>query len=162
MGERAYTAWELRAAFAAASSGIGLPLPRRLLADAIVRNSRDEHRYAVITACSAVEVALSESAAAALTDAGRSKREVEDILNGVSGAVELYWLNAGRDGGLPVSIGRVMSQLAGPRNRAVHAGETPVADTARDAIRTAKALIEVSPLPRPQSLYRLALQQNQS
>jgi len=72
----------------------------------------------------------------------------------VSGIVELYRLNAGRKDGLAVSIGQVIDQLAGPRNRAAHEGEALDDDTARKAIRTARALLEVSPLRTPRSFLR--------
>src|SRR5205085_8775100 len=56
--------------------------------------ARHEHRHAVITACSAAEVALSESAAELLTRAGRTANEISDILDGVAGVVELYRLRS--------------------------------------------------------------------
>jgi hypothetical protein len=115
---------------------------------------RKHYRQAVISACGAVEVALSESARAELSHAGRSRKEIDAVLRGVSGVVELYRLNAGRRRGLAVSIGQVIDQLAGPRNRAAHECEALDDDTARKAIRTARALLEVSPLPTPMSLLR--------
>jgi hypothetical protein len=154
LGERASTPVELRAAFVAASSGIPLPLPRKLLAEAIVHAARHEHRHAVISACSAAEVALSESARAVLAGAGRTDDEIAEILGGVNGVVELYRLNASRPTSPRVSIRRVMDQLARPRNRAVHEGDEPDQETAQRAIRTALALLEVSPLPQPQALLR--------
>jgi hypothetical protein len=154
LGERASTPVELRAAFAAASSGTALPLPRKLLSEAIVHAARHEHRHAVISACSAAEVVLSESASGALAGAGRTDDEISDILAGVNGVVELYRLNASRPAGLGVSIRRVMDQLARPRNRAVHEGGEPDQETARRAIRTAVALLEISPFPSPQSLLQ--------
>ncbi len=154
LDERTSDSVELRAAFAAASRDEGLPLPRLLLAEAQVHAVRQHYRQAVISACGAVEVALSESARAELSHAGRSRREIDSVLRGVSGVVELYRLNAGRKRGLAVSIGQVIDQLAGPRNRAAHEGEALDVGTARKAIHTARALLDVSPLPTPRSFLR--------
>jgi hypothetical protein len=56
------------------------------------------------------------------------------------------------DEGSLMSIGRVMDQLASPRNDAVHAGKDLVKDTAIGAVRTARELVRaVSPLPAPRS-----------
>lgn len=154
LGERTSDSVELRAAFAAASRDEGLSLPRLLLAEAQVHVVRKHYRQAVISACGAAEVALSESARAQLSHAGRSKVEIDALLRGVSGVVELYRLNAARKPGLAVSIGRVIDQLAGPRNRAAHEGEALDNGTARKAIQTARALLEVSPLPTARSFLR--------
>ena len=78
-----------------------------------------------------------------------SEKEVKEISKGVSGVVELYRLNGPRAKGPPVSIGQVIDQLATPRNLAVHAGEAMDHDTAEKAVRTAKALLEVTPLASP-------------
>jgi hypothetical protein len=149
MGQRASTAAELRAAFAAASREEDLPLERQLLAEAIVYAHRAQNRHAVITACSAAEVALSSAAREMLLRAGRTEDEVEAILGGVTGLIELYRLNSGRRPGLAVSIKRVMDQLARPRNRAVHQGAAPDKETVKKAIQAAKALLGVSPLREP-------------
>jgi hypothetical protein len=154
LGERTSDSVEVRAAFVAASRDEGLPLPRLLLAEAQVHAVRQHYRQAVISACGAVEVALSESARTAFSRVGRSKKEIDSVLRGVSGVVELYRLNAGRKDGLAVSIAQVIDQLAGPRNRAAHEGEALDKDTGRKAIRTARALLEVSPLRTPRSFLR--------
>jgi HEPN domain len=148
---RVATGPELKAAFAAASLGVALPAERQLLAEAIVYATRHQYRHAVINACSAAEVALSKAAAALLARAGRTRKERDDILEGASRLIELYRLNATGKRGLAVSIGRAMDQLARPRNRAVHEGKEPDEETATKAIRTARALLEVAPLPSPRS-----------
>lgn len=150
--QRAATVAEVRAAFAAASNARELPLQHRLQAEAKVHFYRREYRHAVIAACSAAEVALSDAFRELLRDAGRAEGEVRDISRGVSGVVELYRLNAGRAGGLSVSISRVMDQLANPRNLAVHAGEAMDNDTAKNAILTAASLLQVTPLPTPEAI----------
>jgi len=154
MDQKASSTSELAAAFRAASADAELPLERRLLFEAVVLAHRTRYREAVITACSAAEVALSTSATVALSLAGRGEVETTEILAGVRGVVELYRLNASRREGVPISIGQVKHQLARPRNLAAHAGATLDKDTARDAIKTARALLELAPLPTPQALVR--------
>lgn len=151
-GQRAFKPAEVRGAFAAASRSIPLPLEHRLLAEAVMHVHRDEYRQAAISACSAAEVALAAEARRLLIRAGRSQEVAESVLKGVRGVVELYRLSAGRRRGLPMSIGRVMDQLASPRNDAVHGGKDLVEDTAKAAVRTARELLRaVSPLPGPGS-----------
>lgn len=152
MGLRTSSAVELRAAFAAASRGEDIRLARQLLAEARLDAVRTRYRHAVINACTAAEVALSDSARAELLRSGRTPKEVKDILK-VSGVIELYRLNAHRPQGLGVSIGRVGRELASPRNAAAHAGEALDEDTAQKALQTARMLLDtVAPLPTPQSL----------
>lgn len=151
-GQRAFKPPEVRGAFAAASRAIPVPLEHRLLAEAVTHVHRDEHRQAAISACSAAEVALAAESRRLLIRAGRSQDEAESVLKGVRGVVELYRLSAGRRRGLPVSIGRVMDQIAAPRNDAVHGGKDIVKDAAIAAVRTARELVRaVSPLPAPGS-----------
>jgi hypothetical protein len=151
-GQRAFNPAEVRGAFAAASRAIPVPLEHRLLAEAVMHVHRDEHRQAAISACSAAEVALAAESRHLLIRAGRSHDEAASILKGVRGVVELYRLSAARRRGLPVSIGRVMDQLAAPRNDAVHGGKDIVEDAAIAAVRTARELVQaVSRLPAPRS-----------
>lgn len=151
-GQRASYPRELRAAFAAASAGMEVPLPHRLLAESVIYAYRNQYRHAVITACSAAEVALSESADRLLAGSGRSEAERDEILGRVSGLAELCRLNSARPKGLPVSLGRVIDQLARPRNEAAHKGREPGEDDTFNAVRTAQALLAVSPLPSPRSI----------
>ena len=148
-------ALEVQAAFIAASHGIDLPLHHQLLADARLYVAQREYRYAVINACSATEVALSDSARTLMGAAGKTDEEINATLDKASGVVELYHLNAELKSDLKAELGvsasRVMDQLAGPRNRAVHAGEALNLDITKKAYRTAKALLAVSPLPTPES-----------
>lgn len=143
---------ELKGAFAAASRGIELPLEHQLIADARLYASQRQYRQAVISACSAAEVALAQSSRASLIRAGRTEAEAHEIVRKVSGVVELFRLNAGRGQLLGVSIGRVMNLLAAPRNEAVHGGEALDLDTAIKSIQTANELLQVSPLKTPRSL----------
>ena len=107
---------------------------------------------AVITATSAAEVALSEAATRGLEHAGRSARETRAILKGVNGLIDLYRVNSAFPAGLPVSLGRVMTKLAVPRNEAAHAGATPRQGVVGEAIGTAKALVMIAPVPTPDSI----------
>ena len=151
---RATSRDEIEGAFAAASIGEEVPLEYQLLNESVVYAYRHQNRHAVISACSAAEVALSRGAERELLAAGRTPKQIEEILKGVTGVIERYRLNASCKEGLPVSIGRVKGQLAGPRNAAVHAGEAPDAETARNAVQTARELLVVSPLPEPRSFAR--------
>jgi hypothetical protein len=45
-----------------------------------------------------------------------------------------------------------MDKLATPRNLAAHEGESPDREVAADAIRTARDLVSISPLPSAESL----------
>jgi hypothetical protein len=152
VGERRATAVEWAAALRAASASCELPLPHKLLAEAILHNAQGEYRHAVITATSAAEVALSEAATRGLEHAGRSAREAKAILKGVNGLIDLYRVNSAFPAGLPVSVGQVMSKLATPRNEAAHAGATPGQGVVGEAIGTAKAMVMITPLPRPDSI----------
>jgi hypothetical protein len=156
MGQRSLSAHEIHGAFAAASAGHRLPLQHQLLAEARVLVARAAAREAVIAACSAAEIALSDAARQALREAGASEADARATLKGVSGIVELYRLNATRPGGLPVSIGNVKANLAGPRNEAVHAGLDLDDNLARRALDTARRLVSLSPLPTPRALMRTA------
>jgi hypothetical protein len=152
VGERRATAVEWAAALRAASAPRELPLPRKLLAEAILHNAQGEYRHAVIIATSAAEVALSEAAMRGLEHAGRSAKEAKAILKGVNGLIDLYRINAAFPQGLPVSLGRVMTKLARPRNEAAHEGATPSQGVVGEAIGTAKALATIAPLPTPESI----------
>jgi hypothetical protein len=154
MNQRAASALELRAAFAAASARHDLPLHHQLLAEGRWYWVHGKHREAVISACAATEIALSTSVRADLARSGISQRKIDDILDGVSGVVDLYRLNAARAHQLHVSIGRVMGHLAQPRNKAVHAGELLDQDTARNALRAAVALSAVAPVPSAARLLK--------
>jgi hypothetical protein len=141
---------EWDAALRAASSGVDLPLEHQLIAEAVVQAHRRQHRHSVISAASATEVALARSAKAQLARLGWPEQDIEELLKGTNGILDLYRLLAARRH-LPVSIRRVRDQLADPRNRAVHGGESPERQTVERAIRTARELLSASPLPTPES-----------
>jgi hypothetical protein len=54
-----------------------------------------------------------------------------------------------------LSEGRVMDQLANPRNEATHAGETPSRDRAIKALSAATVIVDAAnPLPLPANIGR--------
>ncbi len=144
---------ELRAAFVAASDGKGLPLERELFAEALAYGEAARWRQAIVAACSAAEVALDREARRLLRRADPNA-DLDRIMDRTSGLMELYRIASTRNGGLPVSFGRVSGQLAKPRNDAVHAGHPADEDTAKRAIETAEALVNVAPLPSANSILR--------
>lgn len=146
------TPMELRAAFAAASAGMELPTEHSLYGEALAYAAGSRYREAVISACGAVEVALAGCADALLAQAGRNGTERTELIDRVTGVVDLYRLSATRRGGLPVSLGQVMHRLAGPRNDAAHKGQPPNEETVEAAIRTAGKMLTISPLPSARSL----------
>ena len=144
---------EVEGAFAAASLGIDLPLEHQLLRDARCHHYQRDYRHAVINACTAAEVALSQAAPPALTRAGWSNADIKRAV-GTNGVANLYRLFALRGEALPVPFGQVVKKLASPRNRAAHEGVSLDANVSREAITTAGKLLELTPLPRPGSLRR--------
>lgn len=142
---------EWRAALEAASQECPVPLQHRLLAEARMHAARQHNRQAVISACTAAEVALAQAAEIALLSAGRPADDVADMLKRTSGLADLFRLNATENSLADCSYGRALHQLAEPRNRATHGGETPNLETVQRAIRTAGLILAVSPLPRPAS-----------
>ena len=146
---------ELRAAFAAASSALELPTEYALYGEALAYAAGGRYREAVISACGAVEVALAGCADALLAKAGRNEDERGELLDRVSGVVDLYRLSATTSEGLPVSLGQVKNRLAGPRNNAAHRGQAPSEETVRLAIETARKMLNISPLPSARSLIRM-------
>ena len=145
---------ELRAAFAAASVSLELPTEYSLYGEALAYAAGSRYREAVISACSAVEVALAGCADALLAQAGRNEEERGELLDRVTGVVDLYRLSATTRDGLPVSLGQVKHRLAGPRNNAAHKGQAPSEETVRHAIETARKMLSISPLPSARSLIR--------
>jgi hypothetical protein len=144
----------LRAAFIAASQGCDLPLERQLFAEALAYAEAALWRQAIISSCSAAEVALDRESRRLLSRAGYSEEDRDAILRRTSGVMELYRIAATRRGRLPVSFRRVSDQLAKPRNDAVHAGQSADEATTRGAIETAKRLIDIAPLRTPESFIR--------
>ena len=154
-GQRWATPEEVTAAFAAASSKLEIPLAHVILRRSVVEFHAGEYRLCVIDACSAAEIALGAALTARLQAQGLTNAEMEPLLrlgSGIAEAFPVYWqlVAAGQSA---VSRNRVIDQLAGPRNRAVHAGEHPDDTVARRAVETAVMLVrEAIPLRSPDEI----------
>lgn len=123
------------------------PAEHLLLRDCRAAWRRHDRRKAVIDAATAAEVALAEAIRGRL-DPNAGDTAVEQVLKNTSGVVELYDLAVGLGCSFPVSRGRVINELAGRRNLAVHARAVPDDDDLRSAHDVARALVDaVSVLP---------------
>jgi len=149
---------ELRAAFIAASRQQELPLEHQLFAEALAYGEAARWRHAIISACTAAEVALSESVERLLVAAGRDEKERKTILERPPAIMDLCRLHSATKPGLPVSMDTVRKTLATPRNKAAHRGKEPDEDTVRQALITTRALLAVTPLPTPAAFIRAARQ----
>jgi hypothetical protein len=157
-GQRWATPEEVTAGFAAASSQLDVPLAHTILRRSLVEFYTGESRLCVIDACSAAEIALDTALTAHLRARGLPEAEIEQLLRLASGIAESFptYRDIVAAGQSAVSRGRVIDQLADPRNRAVHAGEHPHEVVARRAIETTRLLIqEAVPVPRPVDILRL-------
>ena len=112
----------VRAAFAASSTGKPFPLAHGLLYEARLDLARYDWRHSVINSCAAAEVAPSGVVRKHLIVTGHSKGEANDILDGVSGVMELFRLTAATPSTLGVTLDDVRKNLARPRNSAAHSG----------------------------------------
>jgi hypothetical protein len=116
-----------------------------------------DFRQAVIDACTAAEMTLSKALKDSLTNAGVPEDTIARSLKEAAGIVavfRLYVISGGRPG---VSDGRVMNQLAEPRNNAAHRGELLDRQIAQRAIESAKALVGATdPLPTPSAAKKAA------
>jgi hypothetical protein len=146
----------LEAAFIAASEGRELPIEHQLFSEALAYAAGARRRHAVISACSASEVAVSESLRRFLADAGRGERERKEVLDRSNGIMALCRLHAMTVKGLPLSLRVVQKALAAPRNRAAHAGQEPDDHTVERALVAARALLSLSPLPSPATIIKNA------
>jgi hypothetical protein len=151
IGERPATPEEWQSAIRAASAHENLPLPYKLLSEAVLHRAGGESRNAVITACSAGEVALGEVARSGLEAAGWNPKQTKAILASANGLIDLYRVCAGLPDRPPVSIGEAMNKLASPRNLAAHEGADPDDAAVGGAIETASKIVRTTPLPRPQT-----------
>ena len=136
---------QLQVAFSRASAGEQLPAEWVALTHA--RRSIN-NRLAVIEAATAAEMAMAGAVKRYLP--GVPPEGITKIIrgaNGSAGLVKLLDALAGRNPG-ETSRNRVNSQLAEPRNLAIHSGIEPTKERAQAAIATATDLLnEFSPLP---------------
>lgn len=155
VGERPATRPEVVAALDCASARQDVGLVHEL----ILRARSEGPRRCVIDACAATEVALSSYLRTALVQKGMTAETIKKTLQGADGVVGLFRLALVSGGGFPVSDSRVMDQLAGPRNRAVHQGDALDARVAQRAVETASAIVGAAqPLPSPSHARRAARQ----
>jgi hypothetical protein len=137
----------LRSAFALASAGQPPPLEWLLYLQATTGSDR---RTALTEAATAAEVGLWHALQSRLSNLPEGARSrIAKSANGLTGMVGL--IEALDE--VPEKQSRwksVADRLAGPRNDAVHRGETPTADTLDRAIAESRALLDhYSPLPPP-------------
>jgi hypothetical protein len=116
------------------------PVEHVLLRDAHAAWRRGDGRRAVIDAASAAEIALADSIRNHLTQASRDD-DIKQALKNCSGVVGLFDLAAALGLALPLGRGAVVGNLAGARNRAVHAGTTPSEDEIGKALRLVGELV---------------------
>lgn len=139
---------QLLGAFARASAGTRLPVEHRLLLDAQHGLYRGDLRRALIDAGTSVEVALATCIAESMANLGAAGEFIDGVIKNANGVVGLAFLYTKLIDALPVSQGRLASELAEPRNRAAHGGVSPEYEVAVAALRHARALVKaVRPLP---------------
>lgn len=124
-----------------------LPWPWPLMVDAR-RQLYSDPRRAVVDVCTALEVACEDFIQSHLGEAGLPDAAVSTILGhlpGVASKVELVQKLGGQLGG--VSSKKVAGVLAGPRNKAAHAGEPPAQNVLREAYEAGhRALSDLVPI----------------
>ncbi len=152
----------MRAAFAASSTGKPFPLAHGLLYEARLDLARYDWRHSVINSCAAAEVALSGVVRKHLIVTGHSKGEANDILDGVSGVMELFRLTAATPSTLGVTLDDVRKNLARPRNSAAHSGHPLDHNRAARAYQVARSLVDLEPLPTPEQILGLEARKNES
>lgn len=114
------------------------PTAHLYLRDARANSLHGERRRAVIDACTAAEVAMTTRV---LSKAGDTEY-VRRILRNTRGATELYDLVCALVGPVNgVSRGRVMNELASPRNVAAHEGTPPTPDATSRAYEIALQIV---------------------
>ena len=146
----------IRAAADGATSKIEIAPEHVMLTRAVENSHTSQNRAAVMDACTSVEIALGRFVRYSLTEKGRKEKEVEEILRGASGVAEIfrYYLALSSS---KISIGRMIDQLARPRNDAVHGGTRPDDNTTRKAISVAVDLLaETSPIQTTNQIRREA------
>jgi hypothetical protein len=135
-----------RDAFERADRGERPPEEHLLLRDSHLALFGDDRRKAVIDATTAVEVALARGVRDRIT-AAPDAEAVNRVLKNTSGVVELFDLAVALGVPTLVSRARVLDQLAGPRNLAVHQGVDPEPTVVRRGQQAAQAILrDASPL----------------
>ena len=153
---------QLRAAFSAASAAcrlsgdargsLTLPIEHQMYLRALTNDRLGNQRSAVIDACCAAELAMGSVVRAALRAQGIDDARSDKVIERASGVVEMFRLYLVAHGSA-ISDGRVINELAGPRNRAAHGGRTPSPEEMERALATSRLVLdEASPLASPTDL----------
>jgi hypothetical protein len=146
----------MTAAIRAATRNIHLPAEYAMLTRSVNGAHGNKLRDAVMDACTAAELALSAAIREHLDNKDITRNSSEEILKNTTGLVEVFRLYATALGS-SISINKVKSDLAGPRNLAIHRGDIPTVEVARRALKTATEIIfEARPLWTTSELLRHA------
>jgi hypothetical protein len=153
--QRAATAAEIRAAFVCAGLDQQIPPQWALLVRSRSAHFQERYRDCVIDACTASESSISEWIKVTLTRCSVPVEAQDVVTKQANGIVGLAEVAASLGLTLPRSRKAISNELAGPRNRAVHAGAVLDAETAAKAFRLANAIVvTVAPMPSPASILR--------
>jgi hypothetical protein len=153
--QRAATDAEVRAAFVCASQEQQLPPQWALLVRSRSAHFQQRYRDCVIDACTACESSISEWIQATLGRRSIPVEAQELIIKQANGIVGLAEVAESLGLTLPRSPRAISNELAGPRNRAVHAGAVLDVETTTKAFQLANAIVEtVTPMPSPASILR--------
>lgn len=153
--QRAATGDEVRAAFVCAGQDRQIPPQWALLVRARSAHFQRRYRDCVIDACTASESSISEWIQAALARRSVPVEAQEVVTKQANGIIGLAEVAASLGLTLPRSRQAISNELAGPRNRAVHAGAVLDVETATKAFRLADSLVAtVAPMPTPASILR--------
>src|SRR5205814_10224601 len=131
-----------RRVIAEANQGRQPPDSVLLLRDARAASHRHNPRKALIDCGTAVEVALSTAIRGRLSTVTVDEGAITRFLNKTNGMVQLFELASALGVSLPCSKNRLTTEIAEPRNTAVHQGAEPASDAARDALATATVLVQ--------------------
>lgn len=147
MGLRGLTDAELRWILQQIDAGQEPPIEQLLL----VPSPSDDSRRRVLDAGTAVEVALANAIRQELSRHDLSPEAIEEMVVRANGMVGLHDLaTAARRKPLPVSRGRLMDQLANPRNAAAHRGAAVDPKVMQRAGAVARELVDhLAPLGSP-------------
>ncbi len=119
---------------------IVVPSAHRYLRDSRAALRRDNYRKSIVDGATACEVALAQ----AIRDLGdRRQAEIDQLLEGAHGVMDLFDIHqvvASKP--LTVSRARVMDQLAGKRNLAVHQGEIITREQASAGLAVAAEIVK--------------------
>jgi hypothetical protein len=118
----------------------------------LIRRARAtrEPREQVIDAATAAEVAIEQLLVTRLSDQNLSSSQVEAILQPLTGIVEKLRVLEAFSPLASRLVKRVGHRIAGPRNRAAHAGQYPTLDEVKECIDAAVTVLDTyDPLPGP-------------